>query len=70
MIENNEIDHDEIRNLTNSVCEEGADVIVLGCTHYHWIEDEIVSVAGVRAKVIQPEKPVIEQLKRVLAQLS
>ncbi len=70
MIENNEIDHDEIRNLTNLVCEEGADVIVLGCTHYHWIEDEIVSVAGDRARVIQPEKPVIEQLKRVLEQLA
>ncbi len=66
MIENNEIDHDNIKNLTNKVCEEGADVIVLGCTHYHWIEQEIIDIADGRAKIIQPEKPVIEQLKRVI----
>jgi glutamate racemase len=70
MIENNEIDHDNIKNLTNRVCEEGADVIVLGCTHYHWIEEEIAQIARGRAVIIQPEKPVIEQLKRVLEQLS
>jgi glutamate racemase len=66
MIENNEIDHDNIRNLTNKVCDEGADIIVLGCTHYHWIEQEIIDIADGRAKIIQPEKPVIEQLKRVI----
>ncbi|MEI7674324.1 MAG: glutamate racemase [bacterium] len=70
MIENNEIDHDNIKDLTNRVCEEGADVIVLGCTHYHWIEEEIAQIAQGRAVIIQPEKPVIEQLKRVLEQLS
>jgi len=70
MIENNEIDHDNIKNLTNRVCEEGADVIVLGCTHYHWIEEEIAQIARGRAVIIQPEKPVIEQLKRVLEQLA
>ena len=70
MIENNEIDHDNIKDLTNKVCEEGADVIVLGCTHYHWIEEEIAQIAQGRAVIIQPEKPVIEQLKRVLEQLS
>lgn len=70
MIENNEIDYDNIKDLTNRVCEEGADVIVLGCTHYHWIEEEIAQIAQGRAVIIQPEKPVIEQLKRVLEQLS
>jgi glutamate racemase len=43
-------------------------VIVLGCTHYHWIEDVINDYAGTKAKVIQPELPVIDQLKRVLGQ--
>ncbi|MEI7838745.1 MAG: glutamate racemase [bacterium] len=70
MIENNEIDHENIKDLTNRVCEEGADVIVLGCTHYHWIEEEIAQIAQGRAVIIQPEKPVIEQLKRVIEQLN
>lgn len=48
----------------------GADVIVLGCTHYHWIEDEIKSVADGRAAVLQPEAAIIAELRRVLARLS
>jgi len=43
-------------------------VIVLGCTHYHWIEDIINKETRGRATVLQPEQPVIEQLKKVLAQ--
>jgi glutamate racemase len=69
MIENNEVDVEKITKQINDACESGADVIVLGCTHYHWIEDLINNVAGSRAVVIQPEQPVIEQLKRVLEQL-
>ena len=40
---------------------------MLGCTHYHWIEDTIRACAVGRALVLQPEQPVIEQLQRVLA---
>ncbi len=68
MIESNQVDHDNIRKRINDACEQGADVIVLGCTHYHWIEEDIKQIAGDRAKVIQPEQPVIEQLKKVLEQ--
>jgi len=70
MIENNSVDRERIAKIVNSVCESGADQIVLGCTHYHWIEQLIKSLASGRAEVIQPEVPVIEQLKRVLKQLA
>lgn len=67
MIETNQVDHDKIRRRITEVCKAGADVIVLGCTHYHWIEKEIQEIADeFKTKVIQPEQPVIEQLKRVL----
>ncbi len=67
MIENRQVDHDKLRRRIEEVCRAGADVIVLGCTHYHWIEEDIKSIAGrYNAAVIQPEQPVIEQLKRVL----
>jgi len=69
LIEAKQIDRSHIHKQIDSVCRAGADVIVLGCTHYHWIEDIVKAEAAGRAKVIQPEKPVIEQLKRVLAQL-
>lgn len=68
MIENNQLDHEKIRRRITEVCEKSADVIVLGCTHYHWIQEEIQKIADeYKAEVIQPELPVIEQLKRVIA---
>jgi glutamate racemase len=70
MIENKKVDHEVIKQSIINVCEQGADMIVLGCTHYHWIEEDIKKIAkDYKAKVVQPEKAVIKQLKRVLAQL-
>lgn len=70
MVESKEIDHESIKKQITEVCEQGADVIVLGCTHYHWIEEEITKTAKkYGAKVLQPEEPVIRQLKKVLARL-
>lgn len=67
MIETNQVDHAKIKDRINDVCQKGADVIVLGCTHYHWIEEDIQKIADeYGAKVIQPEQPVVAQLKRVL----
>ena len=70
MIESNNLDRQHVHERVDAACDAGADVIVLGCTHYHWIEDIINEEAKGRAKVIQPEQPVIEQLKRVIAQNS
>lgn len=69
MIENEQIDEKVIAERINEVLDKKADVIVLACTHYHWIEDEIDELAAGRAKVLQPEQAIIEQLKRVLARL-
>lgn len=70
MIENNEMSETELTRSILKVLDQQADVIVLGCTHYHWIEDEINLITKDRAIVIQPEQPVIKQLKRVLSQLA
>lgn len=69
MIENNTIDKEHIRERIDGVCSGGADVIVLGCTHYHWIEDIVKEVAAGQAAIIQPEQPVIARLKHVLLKL-
>jgi glutamate racemase len=70
MIENDQIDRKKIAKTIRVVLDQGADQIVLGCTHYHWIEDEINEIAQGKAAVIQPEKPVVRQLKTVLEQLA
>lgn len=69
MIENNQVDRQKIKQRIDRVIREGSDVIVLGCTHYHWIENLIKEIANGRATVLQPEKPVIEQLKRVVSKI-
>jgi glutamate racemase len=70
MIEYNRVEREKVADRINDVINKKADMIVLGCTHYHWIEELIKDIVQARAEVIQPEKPVIIQLKRVLAQLS
>jgi len=70
MIEQNQIDHAIIRNHIHDVCQQGADVIVLGCTHYHWIEDQIRSVTqNYNCQILQPEQNIINEVKLTLEQL-
>lgn len=69
MIEHQQLDETAVRSQINDVLEQGADQIVLGCTHYHWIEDQIKAIATGRAAVLQPEQALIRQLRRVLADL-
>ena len=70
MIESNRVNRDKIAKSIDEVIEQEADQIVLGCTHYHWIEAMIKEIASGRAAVIQPEIPVVARLKRVLEQLA
>ncbi|HET9721485.1 MAG TPA: aspartate/glutamate racemase family protein [Candidatus Saccharimonadales bacterium] len=69
MIEGNTLDREIVAKTIENLIAAGADEIVLGCTHYHWIEAIIKDIASGRAEVIHPEKPTIEQLKKVLLQL-
>lgn len=70
MIEDDKVDEQVISQRIEIAIEQGSDVIVLGCTHYHWIEELINKISAGRATVIQPEPALIAQLKRVLEQLA
>jgi glutamate racemase len=61
------MDEQRIQEGIQPALEQGADVIVLGCTHYHWVEEEIKEFVANKAIVLQPEAAVIRQLKRVLS---
>ncbi|MEI7683266.1 MAG: glutamate racemase [Candidatus Saccharibacteria bacterium] len=69
MIESDTVNRQHVQERIEAVCQAGADVIVLGCTHYHWIEAMITEIADDRAKVLQPEQAVIRQLKRVIKEI-
>ena len=66
MIENNKINETTIISVIEASKARNADVIVLACTHYHWIRELIEKHSGT-AKVIDPTEAVITQLHRLLS---
>jgi glutamate racemase len=69
-IEESQMNEQKLQATIQPALTAGADVIVLGCTHYHWIEEEIQQLAGNEVKILQPEQAVISQLMRILPQTS
>ncbi|AWI10363.1 glutamate racemase [Ereboglobus luteus] len=67
LIENNLMNRSHIQKTIEGVCEQGADVIVLGCTHYHWIKELITELAAGRARVIEPSEAIGRRVKTLLA---
>lgn len=70
MIEHKQVDREKIALRIEDVLAQSADVIVLGCTHYHWIEHEIEQIAAGRAVVLQPEAAIVSRLHTVLPELT
>jgi glutamate racemase len=66
MIENNHVNRAQIEQTINSCCKQGADVIVLACTHYHWIKDLIIEISAGRATVIEPSEAIGRRVKQLL----
>lgn len=66
MIENNRQNELQLQEMIDNLRSKNVDVIVLGCTHYHWIVEELRQLAQPDIQVIQPIEPVLNQLERVL----
>lgn len=67
-IENNQVNQAHIKQVVEYVCEQhSADVIILGCTHYHWIKDTIIEYAGGRAIVIEPSEAIGRRVQQLLS---
>ena len=69
-IERGELDTPEtkalIRQYTTPLLDEGADTIVLGCTHYPFVKDAIREIVGDNISLIDTGAAVAKQLKRQL----
>ena len=46
---------------------QAADVIVLGCTHYHWIKEDIMNATHGKAEVIDPSDAIANRVRQLLA---
>ena len=69
-VEKGELASDRTRALVERyvrpIVEKGADVVVLGCTHYPFLRDIIQQVAGPEVDVIDPATAVARELRRRL----
>jgi len=68
MIEHSQINRSSIEAIVRNCCQEGADVIVLACTHYHWIKDLITEIAAGRAVILEPSEAIARRVRAVLDQ--
>jgi len=66
MIEHNEVDDEKIEQVVNESLDKGSDVIVLACTHYHWIKDKINALVGTRATVLEPSEAISRRVTELL----
>ena len=66
LIENNQLNRSHIEKQITDACDRGADVIVLGCTHYHWIKDSIIEITAGRAQVIEPSEAIGRRVQHLL----
>ena len=69
LIEASAITKERIAQAIVPCLERQADVIVLGCTHYHWIAEDIDALCAGRATVMHPEDAIVRRLRTVLAPL-
>ena len=71
-IERGELTTPKTRELVASfvlpLVEQGADTLVLGCTHYPFVEPVIASIAGPGVTIINPAAAVARELRRRLSE--
>ncbi len=59
MIEDNDINESKITDMVQQAKKHNADVIVLACTHYHWIREQIEQTAGPGITVLDPCEAIV-----------
>lgn len=67
-VEKGEIPYGLIRKYVDEMLSEGADTIVLGCTHFPFLEDAIAECAGPSVKIINPAPAVARQAMKIMEQ--
>lgn len=68
MIENDTVNEQVISTRINQSIDTGADVIVLGCTHYHWVLELIEQIAADRAVILEPTDAIVSRIKQLIGE--
>lgn len=65
MIEHDQIEEAIIIAAIEDVITQGADIIVLACTHYHWIRTLIEKTTADRATILDPSIAISRRIKQL-----
>jgi len=69
-IENNQFDSEKTITILNKailpMIKENIDTIVLGCTHYPFVTQEIRKIVGDKINIIDPTQSIVHQVGQVL----
>jgi glutamate racemase len=69
LVEAGEVDGPEARRAVDScltpLLEQGADTLVLGCTHFGFLKPVIVAIAGPGVEILDPAPAIARQVRRV-----
>ncbi len=57
-----------VQRYVTSLVEQQADTLVLGCTHYPFVESLVRAAAGSDVRIVDTGEPVARQLQRLLSQ--
>ncbi len=66
LIENGKSEEVDINTVVKMLLNKNVDVIVLGCTHFHWIKDRIIKAAGHSVKVLEPSDAIASRTKSLI----
>jgi glutamate racemase len=69
IIEQGESDKIDIQSLISNLSSKNADVIVLGCTHFHWLKQKMTDEApGI--KILEPSDSIVERIKSLIGPIA
>lgn len=69
-IEHNRTNEIELEATLIPVIKAGADVIVLGCTHYHWLKEKIQTIVGDAVTILEPSNAIKNRLVEITARVN
>lgn len=67
LIEHNSEQRIDVQSVVRGLLRWQVDVIVLGCTHYHLIKDEIQRAAGPNVRVLEPSDAIGARIESLLS---
>ncbi len=66
LIENGESDKIDTNSTVKYLMKKNVDVIVLGCTHYHWIKQRMKNATSPNIKVLEPSDAIAARITTIL----